>query len=314
MSPLRYPGSKRGLIDYIKEALEINAVEPALYVEPFVGGGSVAINLLHENLVNQAILVDLDPWITSFWQTVFFDSDWLINQVQNIDVTLENWNIYKHSNPADIREQAITCLFLNRTSFSGILEERVGPLGGRDQKSNYPIDCRFTPKTRETIIDRIEQIARLKDRIYGIWNCTWNDAIDRIRVEQKQYKLPNENLFFYMDPPFFEEADSLYRFYFLDEDHKNLRDLLINLHDKWILSYDSAEQVEALYGDAIRKATNGTHHHHIELLYSLAGVAKRKNGKEVIISNLGQLPTLNSSYSKEKNEENVHVECESHIK
>ena len=38
MSPLRYPGSKRRLVDYIKESLRINNFQPSLYVEPFVGG------------------------------------------------------------------------------------------------------------------------------------------------------------------------------------------------------------------------------------------------------------------------------------
>ena len=50
ISPLRYPGSKRRLVDYISEALRINGIRPSLFIEPFVGGGSVVINLLKKNL------------------------------------------------------------------------------------------------------------------------------------------------------------------------------------------------------------------------------------------------------------------------
>lgn len=303
LSPLRYPGSKRGLVDYIIQALELNNLKPALYIEPFVGGASVAINLLNRKLVDKVLLIDLDPWITSFWQTVFFDTQWLIDQVETMQVSLDNWHIYKKSNPRTIREQALTCFYLNRTSFSGILEERAGPIGGKEQKSDYPIDCRFTEITRKTIIDRIERISQCQDQVYGIWNCSWDYAILKIEIDQKEGKLPKSDLFYYLDPPFFEEADALYRFYFLEEDHKALRDSLISLEDKWLLSYDSACQVEALYGDALKKGTNGTQHHDIELLYTVAKISKRKKGKEVIISNLERLPTPSTLNTCGNNEE-----------
>jgi hypothetical protein len=41
------------------------------------------------------------------------------------------------------RDIAVKCLFLNRTTFSGILHGRAGPMGGRKQQSDYKIDCRF---------------------------------------------------------------------------------------------------------------------------------------------------------------------------
>ena len=303
ISPLRYPGSKRRLVGYIKEALQINKLRPSLYIEPFVGGGSVAINLLNDNLVERAILVDIDPWIASFWQTVFFDTNWLIEQIETIEVSLEKWYELKHANPSSTRDQALTCLFLNRTSFSGILEKRAGPIGGKKQESDYPIDCRFTQTTRKTIIQRIEQISPYADRIYGVWSCSWEEAISKISSEQQTNKLPQKDLFFYLDPPFFEEAEALYRFYFMEEDHGALRDYLLKTEDKWLLSYDSAEQVEILYGEALEKGTNGTQHYDIELIYTIASISKRKKGKEIILSNLDKLPEPQSARSNQTNGE-----------
>jgi len=233
-------------------------------------------------------LIDIDPWLASFWKTVFFDTDWLLEQVEKIEISLEQWKKFKAAKPQTTREEALTCLFLNRTSFSGILREEVGPLGGRNQASQYKIDCRFS---RPTLIARIQQAATLRDRVYAVWNCSWEEGIERVRQEQGKGSLPSNNLFFYFDPPFFKEAENLYRFFFNKEDHIRLRDCLLSLEEKWILSYDFSEEVEELYGSAIKKRINGTHRKPIELLYSLATISdKRSKGKEVIISNLVKLP------------------------
>ncbi len=290
LSPLRYPGSKRWLTGYIHEALEVNALHPALYIEPFVGGGSVALRMLQSPSVAHLLLMDLDPWVASLWHTVFFDTDWLVEQVATVEVTLAQWERFKTSQPTTQREQALTCLFLNRTSFSGILERRAGPLGGREQASEYKIDCRFP---RETLIRRIEQIAALRDKVKGVWCCSWDKGMARLRQEQHAGFLPVGELFFYFDPPFFEKANALYRFAFVEEQHQQLRDFLLALEDKWILSYDSAQQVEILYGDAIKERTNGARRHQLELKYTLGKMSEsHKRGREVIISNLAQLPEL----------------------
>ncbi|MFH1905964.1 MAG: DNA adenine methylase [Chloroflexota bacterium] len=292
LSPLRYPGSKRRLANYIKQALEINHFKPTLYIEPFVGGASVVLQLLQRDMIEQVILMDLDPWIASFWQTIFFDTDWLIDQIQETDVTLENWFIVKQSNPLSTREQAWACFFLNRTSFSGILEKKAGPLGGKEQWSDYKIDCRFPKKT---LVDRIQRISEHRDKIHGIRCTSWDEGIIRIRNEQEKGNIPKQGLFFYLDPPFFEKADALYRYYFRPEDHIKLRDVLLVLEDKWILSYDSANQVEALYGSAIRSHQNSTKKHNVELLYSVSIMQERKKGKEVILSNLEHLPSFDEA-------------------
>jgi DNA adenine methylase len=288
LSPLRYPGSKRRLAEFIKQALVINHLSPQLYVEPFVGGASVALELLKNDLVDRVILIDLDPWVASFWQVLFFDTDWLVEKIKKTDVTLEMWDELKRGEHKSVREMAWACFYLNRTSFSGILDKNVGPLGGRTQTSTYKIDCRF-PK--DALIQRIIEAASYRERIYGIWNCSWKTGIERIRFEQKKGELPINDLFFYFDPPFFEKADALYRFYFLPEDHVALRDCLLDLEDKWILSYDAASEIEELYGDAIHHKKNGTHSQHVEIHYTLAKMSERKASQEVIISNMPVLPS-----------------------
>ena len=290
LSPLRYPGSKRRLMTYVEQALQVNQFRPTLYVEPFVGGGSVVLHLLRRRMVDKVILIDKDPWVASFWQTVFWDSDWLIEKIERASVTLSEWEAIKKSDPSTRREQAWACFFLNRTSFSGILRPEIGPLGGRAQASPYKIDCRFL---RPTLIERIRQIARFREQVYAVWNMSWDAGFESIRTEQLEGKLPRDGLFFYLDPPFFKKAESLYRYYFRYEDHCALRDTLLNLQDKWLLSYDSAEQVEDLYGVAIANGANGAKRSNVEMLYSLSLLRERKRGKVVVLSNLEILPDFN---------------------
>ena len=61
LSPLRYPGGKRRLVGYIAQALQMNGLRPKLYVEPFAGGASVAIQLLNDGHVERIALGERDP-------------------------------------------------------------------------------------------------------------------------------------------------------------------------------------------------------------------------------------------------------------
>ena len=45
-SPLRYPGGKAKIINFMKEFIKLNYDKPPVYVEPYVGGASVALSLL----------------------------------------------------------------------------------------------------------------------------------------------------------------------------------------------------------------------------------------------------------------------------
>jgi DNA adenine methylase len=293
VSPLRYPGSKRRLAGYIKQTLTLNGCSPALFVEPFAGGASVALQLLNDNKVERIGLIDLDPLIAAFWETVFFDADWLVNQIETIEVTLEQWHKFKAAVQKQRRDRALACLFLNRTSFSGILA-RAGPIGGYQQKSQYKIDCRFP---RETLVKRIRQAEALKDRVAFVWNLHWKKGISLIRQMQQRGTLPKTNILFYFDPPFFEKAEQLYTYYFDEAGHRKLRDAVVKTDDPWILSYDSAERVKELYADA----KSGL----IELLYSTSVSSKRCASQEVVITNLEYLPGENNLSSPNKKQENI---------
>jgi DNA adenine methylase len=123
-SPLRYPGSKKRLVRYIHKVLDFNEFSPTVIVEPFVGGGSISLNFLARNPSHQAVIADKDKLVYSFWKVLFSSPAHLINFVKETPINLDLFRRYKkiatQSEKYSEKTLAETCLFLNRTSFSGL--------------------------------------------------------------------------------------------------------------------------------------------------------------------------------------------------
>ena len=279
VSPLRYPGSKRRFASYVAELLRANSYRPKLFVEPFAGGLSVSLQMLADNMVEAIGIGELDPLVADFWRCVFFDTEWLIENINQLKVDMDMWHYYKSCTPETVRERALTCLFLNRTNFSGILNAEVGPIGGIAQESIYKIDCRFT---KATIIKRIKKAAQYRDRVEFIRNASWSETI--AYSLSLQYKI--HEIFCYLDPPFYNKAPKLYRLFFKDSDHNDLRDALKATKYKWLLSYDAADEIKTLYSD--KRSFRAQHG--VELLYTVARSKKQKPVKEIVVTNLRILP------------------------
>lgn len=279
LSPLRYPGGKRRLAGYVAEALQQNGLRPKLYVEPFAGGASVALQLLSTNVVERVALGERDPLVASFWKTVFFDHAWLVREIRKIEPTLEVWKRFRNGRYSSQRTRALACIFLNRTSFSGILSETAGPIGGWQQQSAYTIGCRFSVGT---IVERIEQIAALRDRVLFINEGDWRETMAMVRKEGRG--MASREIFYYFDPPFYDKADRLYRYYFDEEEHRALRDALFAMKSHYILSYDPAQPIIDLYASG--NATLAQ----VGMLYSAPRSSQLLKMKELIVSNLPELP------------------------
>lgn len=278
LSPLRYPGGKRRLVPYVAALLRENELEPDLFVEPYAGGASVALELADLGLVNRIALADLDPWVASFWQTVFEDCDWLCEKVETVTIDLETWDRYKRTKAKSRRWQALAFLFLNRTSFNGALHPTAGPIGGRAQSSDYDVACRF-PRAR--LISRLRACERLaKDGKVAWVRC--QPALEAIRDARAEVKKEGKTMFSYLDPPFWAKSSHLYRYGFADFHHEELAEALRWVKEPWLLSYDAAPEVVDLYTKHdVRRAT-------VELLYT---AAKRAGYEELVITNQPVLPS-----------------------
>lgn len=240
-SPLRYPGGKARFTDIIWEAMSASGERTSLFVEPFCGGSGAAIALLETGRVKRIALNDADPLIACFWKVVFgksrktkHDINWLIDRVESTEITLAVWRSLKASEPNSIRAAAWKCLFLNRTSFNGIIH-KAGPIGGWQQK-NRTLDVRFN---REKLMKRLSELYQMRD------------AVERADcVEWKRFCARYENArgaYLYLDPPYYHRAEQLYGYLFNEAMHREMRDYLLSHNKPWILSYDDAAEVRKLY-------------------------------------------------------------------
>lgn len=270
-SPLRYPGGKRRLAPLVAEILRAQPHGVETFAEPFAGGASVALHVLAEGLAERVVLGEKDPLVAAFWETALHDTDWLVRQVETRDVTLEAWNRLRAAAPRSRRERAWKALFLNRTSFSGILSGTAGPIGGQTQASAYDIACRFP---RPTLARRLCRLAAFGDRVAVVRR--WQDALAQATRERD---------FAYFDPPFFAKADRLYRYCFAERDHRALADALAAHAAPFLLSYDDAPEIERLYA-----SRPGLHVHRVELLYSATERTRLVPKHELLVTNLADLP------------------------
>jgi site-specific DNA-adenine methylase len=211
-SPLRYPGAKSGLSTVIAELITESSKSigrPELFVEPFAGGASTALRLAGAGIVDRILLADADPLVTRFWQVAAADTDWLIDRMWDEPVTLERWDYWRSWTPASTcdREVAVKCLFLNRTTFSGILHGRAGPVGGRRQTSPYKIDCRFNKAALETRLRFIGDLYT-SSRLVDVWCKDWQATLQDV-VEWYPRLIPNR-VIAYLDPPYWNKSPKLY--------------------------------------------------------------------------------------------------------
>ena len=238
-SIFRYPGGKSRLVKsflrYIPEDVE-------LYVEPFVGGGSVLLNVAERTQTFGGIgrnlrfsINDSNPDVAAFWATLVGDESAyfaLRHRVETIKPTVELFHRIQEEDYCCDDDRAFRCLFINRTSFSGIMDS--GPIGGEAQATRE-LTVRWKPP------ELIRQMKEARALLLGKTSVTCCDF-------SKVLESANRNAFAYLDPPYYEKGGQLYGKYgkWTEEDHMRLRELLDKV-PRWLLSYDNNPKVKKLY-------------------------------------------------------------------
>jgi DNA adenine methylase len=236
-SPLRYPGGKNCVFSFISRLFYENELIGTRYAEPYAGGAGLALRLLFEGYVDHIYINDLDISIYAFWKTIVDSPDDFCKWMDSVTVSIQNWKKYKteqsRSN-TDLFELAKSTFFLNRTNISGVI--KGGVIGGLEQTGKYKIDARFN---KLDLIDRIQKIKSVRDRI----TVTNFDGIQFI----KKLNNKKEDIFIYLDPPYYQKGADLYMNYYTKKDHKKLSERVHCLQKKWIVSYDNNEFILNLY-------------------------------------------------------------------
>ena len=264
VSPLRYPGGKLKVVDYVKQLMEVNDLMGGTYIEPYAGGASVALSLLFGQYAGKIKINDKDRSIYAFWYAVLNETDALCRLISDTPVTMDTWQVQhelqKHKEEAGLLELGFSTFFLNRTNRSGILNG--GVIGGKNQLGTWKIDARYNKKD---LIERIEHVAGYADLI----ELTSMDAVALI----KRYKrTPAVKTFCYLDPPYYVKGQDLYLNYYRDKDHQDIAKAIKKFKGQWIISYDAVDFISELYKDYRQKE--------YYLSYSAGNPAK---GKEIMV-------------------------------
>ncbi|TQJ94838.1 DNA adenine methylase [Achromobacter sp. SLBN-14] len=237
-TPLRYPGGKSQLAPFVIELMRANDLLGGTYVEPFAGGAGVAWKLLFDGYASEVWINDIDPAIHAFWHCVLNRTDELCDKIVTTDVTIDEWH-RQRSLQTSASEKSLklgfSTFFLNRTNRSGIL--KAGVIGGLAQAGDWKLDCRFK---KQDLIDKIRRIALYKDQI----TLTREDANSYLSSTVKT--LPKRSLI-NIDPPYYQKGPELYCSFYQHEDHKCLAQTIRKLRRPWMLTYDNAPEIRALY-------------------------------------------------------------------
>ena len=188
--PLKCQGIKTKLIPFIKENVMRN--ENGLWVEPFVGTGSVVFNIAPQ----RAMLSDKNEHIINFYK-----------QIQNHTITPQTARDFleyhgslleRHGETyyKEMREQfnengePLYFLFLNRSDFNGMIRFN------RQGRFNVPF-CHKPNRFSKSYITKIcNQIKSVSEIIEG---RDWTFAHD---VWQNAFTTVSEEDYIYLDPPY----------------------------------------------------------------------------------------------------------------
>lgn len=241
-SPLRYPGGKQ------KAVREIAAMLPpgrfAEYREPMCGGASVFFMLKQMGKAEHYWINDAFKELIIFW---LHASDPVLNDYlrEKLEVILsviakepalardyfEQFRVMRYPSeenyiPGEFALLARAFYYLNRVTFSGTTQA-----GGFSQHAAMK---RFTKSA-------IDRLAPLPDALKGvdITNLDWLEVVAH----------PGENVFMFLDPPYFKAKKLYGRDGKLHQfDHRLLSQHLQESPHKWLLTVDDCERAHAVYG------------------------------------------------------------------
>lgn len=246
-SPFRYAGGKFYARQLILEHIPFHSY----YIEPFAGGASIFFAKVK---VQSNWLNDVDKNLINCLKIIRDEPEQLIDFLAGEVATKERHAYYKNTfEPQSFLEQAVRWFYLNRTSYSGIMNMQNCYWGYGDKYSMRPENW-------------AKNIRRTSVKLQGV-RLTTDDFEQVIDIAP-------EGAFLFIDPPYFNaDQDKFYAHPFKHENHFRLCEVLRrNSHKlKFLLTYDNSEEIRDLYDWA-------TEIHEREWNYTISRTDDQKSG------------------------------------
>lgn len=292
-SPFRYAGGKF----YARKLILSHVPSHTAYIEPFAGGGSI---FFAKPKVKFNQLNDIDNELVNVYLTIRDNADELIYFLKRrlvkesrvpekytsqvlfgdpLPATKELHGFFKNEfKPKDKLERAGRWFYLNRTSYSGIMNSQNMYWGYGEKYSMQPKNW-------------AQNILRTSEKLQGvkITNFDFEKVIDNAP----------DNALLFLDPPYFNaDQDKFYQHYFSKQDHFRLAECLKRNTDRLqlFITYDNIPEIRDLYNWMLEmhdKEWNYCIQRTDDQKNGTAKKGERYKGKELFILNYeGELATL----------------------
>lgn len=234
-SPFRYPGGKTWFVPTFRQWVNLMYPKPRILIEPFAGGGIISLTALFENLVEKAVMVELDEDIAAVWLSIVNgDAEWLANRVLTFDLTKKAVIHELNKSTNKLKEKAFKTILKNRTFHGGILAEGAGFL--KYGENGKGIHSRWYPGT---LAKRLLNLNQIVSRI---------DFLCEDGLKVMESFATNKTAIYFIDPPYTaggkKAGKRLYKHNHLD--HERLFTVCKSLNGDFLMTYDNAEEVKKM--------------------------------------------------------------------
>jgi DNA adenine methylase len=228
-SPFRYPGGKSRWYPFVKQWML--SARPKTFVEPFAGGAHAGLAVGIEELSEEVVLVEIDDNVAAVWKTILQgDVKWLKDRIRSFEMNRENAEEMLALKDRSPRDRAFATIVHNRVSRGGTTAPGAGWL--KKGENGKGLSSRWYP---DTLVDRIQEISKAKDRI---------DFIHEDGMEVLRRYLCSEEVAIFIDPPYPKTGDRLYEHSAVD--HEAIFELAVSASGHVLLTYDDSEEVKKL--------------------------------------------------------------------
>jgi DNA adenine methylase len=247
-SLLKYPGGKYTLLDVIDKVLPRGNLD--LYAEPFLGGGSVALNIGRR--YPRMLLNDANADIITFWEQIAKNPEAVLDEVHKLvgrlstfkskDVYLQTRATFNERSSSDLVHAAMF-YFLNKQGFNGLVRYNA--------KGEFNVPHGNYKKFPSINYEHIQEVSSILTGNVTLHSMDWSRFIKRHvfpKVSEGQKTLV------YFDPPYIPLSNTSnftgYWKVFGIEQHKRLRKVIDELteHDvKCVLSNSKTKETEEIF-------------------------------------------------------------------
>jgi len=226
----RFPGAKSKLLPLLRPYIDRLVAGQGSFHDVFVGSGTVLLDTARRHPKLDLSANDGDAGVSAFWRTVSGKSvASLCERILGTKPTLSLFRQIQASTPSKPEDLAFRFFFLNRTTFSGMLDS--GPLGGGRQ-NHRKLNCRWVPQKSAREIMEAHHLLRGRLTV----SCESGSEYVAAKVAEPLF----------LDPPYFSRGDRLYPRKMTFAEHLRLSRLLQNGR-QWVMTFDDNPVVHKLY-------------------------------------------------------------------